>query len=139
MYLLDTDVFSALRRPGRSPAVSRWLISQSPDDLFISVITVGEITYGIARQRRTQPQFASQLQDWMESLRRSFGSRVLPFDEASSRRWGVLHAELGHTSSDLLIASIALTRGYAVVTRNVKHFEPTGVRVLDPSRSPLSP
>ena len=63
MYLLDTNVVSALRRPERNPAVSQWLLGQSPDDLYISVITVGEIEYGIALQRRTQPEFASRLED----------------------------------------------------------------------------
>ena len=100
MYLLDTNVVSALRRPERNRAVSQWLSGQSPDDLYISVITVGEIEYGIARQRRTQPEFASRLEDWMESVRTSFSSRVLLFDEASARRWGRLHAELGYTNSD---------------------------------------
>ena len=108
------------------------VLGQSPDDLYISVITVGEIEYGIARQRRTQPEFASRLEDWMESVRISFSSRVLPFDEASARLWGRLHAELGYTNSDLLIAAIALEYGLIVVTRNVRHFEPTGVKVLNP-------
>ena len=134
MYLLDTNVVSALRRPERNRSVSQWLLGQSPDDLYISVITVGEIEYGIARQRRTQPEFASRLEDWMESVRTSFSSRVLLFDEASARRWGNLHAELGYTNSDLLIAAIALEHGLIVVTRNIRHFEPTGVRVLNPFR-----
>ena len=68
----------------------------------------------------------------MESVRTSFSSRVLMFDESSARRWGRLHAELGYTNSDLLIAAIALERSLTVVTRNVRHFEPTGVRVLNP-------
>ena len=132
MYLLDTNVVSALRLPERNRAVSQWLFGRSPEDFYISVITIGEIEYGIARQRRAQPEFASRLEDWMESVRSSFSSRVLPFDEASARRWGRLRAELGYTNSDLLIAAIALERGLIVVTRNVRDFEPTGVPVLNP-------
>ena len=132
MHLLDTNVVSALRRPERNRAVSQWLLNQAPNDLYISVITVGEIEYGIARQRRTQPEFASRLEGWLESVRTSFDNRVLPFDEASARRWGHLHAELGYTNSDLLIAATALEHGLTVVTRNVRHFEPTGVRVINP-------
>ena len=139
MYLLDTNVVSALRRPERNRAVSQWLFGQSPDDLYISVITVGEIEYGIARQRRRQPEFASRLEDWMDSVRLFFGSRILLFDEASAMRWGHLHAELGYTSSDLLIASIAWTLDYTVVTRNVRHFEPAGVRILNPFDNSESP
>ena len=64
MYLLDTDVVSALRRPERNTAVSGWVRNQTPDSLYTSVITVGEILYGIARQRRRQPEFAAQLERW---------------------------------------------------------------------------
>lgn len=132
MYLLDTDVVSALRRPERNAVVSAWVRNQTPDRLYTSVITVGEIWYGIARQRRRQPEFAAQLERWLESVTVLFKDRVLVFDDAAARRWGVLHAELGFTSSDLQIAAIAWSRGLTVVTRNVRHFEPTGVSTLNP-------
>ena len=64
--------------------------------------------------------------------RPSFHDRILPFDEAAARRWGLLHAELGYTNSDLQIAAIALHRSLTVVTRNVRDFAPTGVTVLNP-------
>jgi predicted nucleic acid-binding protein len=132
MYLLDTDVVSALRRPERNAVVSAWVRNQTPDRLYTSVITVGEILYGIARQRRRQPEFAAQLERWLESVTALFKDRVLVFDDTAARRWGVLHAELGFTSSDLQIAAIAWSRGLTVVTRNVRHFEPTGVSTLNP-------
>ena len=132
MYLLDTDVVSALRRPERNAVVSAWVRNQTADRLYTSVITVGEILYGIARQRRRQPEFAAQLERWLESVTALFKDRVLLFDDAAARRWGVLHAELGFTSSDLQIAAIAWSRGLTVVTRNVRHFEPTGVATLNP-------
>ena len=132
MYLLDTDVVSALRRPERNAVVSAWVRDQTPDSLYTSVITVGEILYGIARQRRRQPEFAAQLERWLESVMALFKDRVLVFDDAAARRWGILHAELGFTSSDLQIAAIAWSRGLTVVTRNVRHFEPTGVPTLNP-------
>ena len=132
MYLLDTDVVSALRRPERNVVVSAWVRNQTADSLYTSVITVGEILYGIARQRRRQPEFAAQLERWLESVTELFKDRVLVFDDAAARRWGILHAELGFTSSDLQIAAIAWSRGLTVVTRNVRHFEPTGVPTLNP-------
>ena len=61
-----------------------------------------------------------------------FKDHVLVFDDAAARLWGILHAELGFTSSDLQIAAIARSRGLTVVTRNVRHFEPTGVPTLNP-------
>lgn len=132
MYLLDTDVVSALRRPERNAVVAAWARNQTPDSLYISVITVGEILYGIARQRRRQPEFAVQLERWLESVTTLFTDRVLVFDDAAARRWGILHAELGFTSSDLQIAAIASSRGLTVVTRNVRDFEPTGTPTLNP-------
>ena len=132
MYLLDTVVVSALRRPERHVSVTRWLRNQPPKGLYISVITVGEIMYGAARQSRTQPAFAELLEDWLESVVTSFHDRILPFDDAAAKRWGLLHAELGYTSSDLQIAAIALQRSLTVVTRNVRDFAPAGVAVLNP-------
>ena len=132
MYLLDTDVVSALRRPERNAVVSAWVRNQTSDSLYTSVITVGEILYGIARQRRRQPEFAAQLERWLQSVMALFKGRVLVFDETAARRWGILHAQMGFTSSDLQIAAIAWSRGLTVVTRNVRDFEPTGVPTFNP-------
>lgn len=132
MYLLDTVTVSALRRPERHVSVARWLQVRPPEELYISVITIGEIMYGAARQRRTQPAFAELLDHWLESVVTSFQDQILPFDEAAAKRWGLLHAELGYTNSDLQIAAIALHHGLAVVTRNVRDFAPTGVQVFNP-------
>jgi hypothetical protein len=49
-----------------------------------------------------------------------------------ARRWGLLSAEIGHDGADLLIAATALERGLTVVTRNLRHFTPTGVATLNP-------
>ena len=57
---------------------------------------------------------------------------MLEVDVPTARRWGRLSGDLGNESADLLIAATALEHGLTVVTRNVKHFEPTGVKVLDP-------
>ncbi len=69
---------------------------------------------------------------WSESVAPSCHDRILTFDEAAARRWGLLHAELGYTNSELQIAAIALHRGLTVVTRDVRDFAPTGVTVLNP-------
>ena len=66
------------------------------------------------------------------SPRRLHGRRVLPVDLATARRWGQLSADLGHDGADLLIAATALEHGLTVVTRNLRHFRPTGVATLDP-------
>ena len=135
MFLLDTDVLSALRRRERHPAASRWLEAQRTADLHLSVVTVGEIERGIARQRRRDPDFAEDLADWLDRIVTWYGDRVLSVDTATARRWGQLSADLGHDGPDLMIAATALEHGLTVVTRNTRHFEPTDVPVLDPFAS----
>ena len=132
MFLLDTDVLSALRRRGRNPEIARWVETQRTVDLHLSVVTVGEIERGIARQQRRDAAFAQELAVWLDRLLAWYGERILPVDIATARRWGRLSAALGHDSVDLLIAATALEHGLTVVTRNVRHFEPTGVPLVGP-------
>lgn len=75
----------------------------------------------------------SYLGRWLDNVLRLYGERILAIDLSAARRWGRLSGALGHKSADLLIAATALEHGLTVVTRNVRHFEPTGVPVLDPS------
>ena len=133
MFLIDTDVMSALRRRERHPAIVRWVEGQRTTDLHISVMTVGEIERGITQQQRHNPAFARDLAVWLDRVLAWYGDRILPVDAATARRWGQLSSALGNDSADLLIAATALEHGLTVVTRNVRHFEPTGVSVLDPS------
>ena len=132
MYLMDTDVLSALRRRERHPRLVQWLALQRTGDIYLSVVTVGEIERGIRRQQQRNPSFARDLTAWLEQVMTLYAARILPVDVTAARRWGRLSADLGHESADLLIAATALERGLIVVTRNVRHFEPTGVPVLNP-------
>ncbi len=132
MYLLDTDVLSALRRRQRDPAVARWVEAQRTSNLYLSVVTVGEVERGIVRQRRRDPAFAEALAGWLDRVLAWYGDRVLRVDLPTARRWGQLSGALGHEGADLLIAATALEHGLTVVTGNTRHFEPTGVAVLNP-------
>lgn len=132
MYLLDTDVLSALRRRERDPAVARWLEAQRTTDLYLSVVTVGEVERGIERQRRRDPAFAEALAAWLDRVLAWYGDQVLGVDLPTARRWGQLSGALGHEGADLLIAATALEHGLTVVTGNTRHFAPTGVAVLNP-------
>ena len=136
MFLLDTDVVSLLRRPDRHPVPARWLRAQRPTDVFISVVTLAEMERGLAQQRRRDPAFARDLDDWMEQTTASFAGRILGVDSAAARLWGRMSGDIGQFNVDLLIAATALVHGLSVVTRNVRHFEPTGVRVLTPFGAP---
>ena len=131
MYLIDTNVLSALCRRDRNPAIVRWVESQRMADLYISVITVGEIERGIEQQQRHNPDFARDLSAWLDRMLDWYDDRILPVDTATARRWGQLVAAIGNESPDLLIAATALEHGLTIATRNVRHFEPTGVPVVD--------
>lgn len=131
MFLIDTDALSALRRPQRHPQAVQWLAAQRTSDLYLSVLTVGEVERGISQQRSRNPAFARELAIWLERVLDWYGDRVLDIDAPTARRWGHLSGALGYDSIDLIIAATALEHGLTVVTRNVKHFEPAGVPVFN--------
>ena len=136
MYLMDTNVVSALRQPDRHPGPTLWLEAQRVSDVYLSVVTLGEIERGIARQTLPNPDFARALAQWFERTLTWFADRILPVDAATALRWGRISASVGNRDVDLLIAATALEHGLTVVTRNVRHFEPTGVPVLNPFGQP---
>ncbi len=132
MYLLDTNVISAVRRPERAPQVAAWLRGKAEGDLFLSVVTLGEIERGIARQDLQDKVFARDLRRWLDRTVLLFDDRLLPFEAEDARIWGQLSARIGHGGADLMIAATALRYGAVVVTGNVDDFAPTGVRVENP-------
>ena len=133
MYLLDTVVLSELRKSPRrrNPNVVSWLASVSPDELFISAISIGEIERGIERRRSVDPAFAAALAEWLDVVLRNYGERILPLGVDIARRWGRLSAQIGN-GIDLAIAATALEHGLTIATRNVWDFAATGAALLDP-------
>ena len=121
IHLLDTNVLSALRRPDRSPKLLIWLADRPETDLFLSVITLGEIERGITQQRRRSPAFADDLRAWLDRTVTLFADRILPFDAAAARHWGRLSANLGHDGADLLIAATAQAFGAPLATLTGAH------------------
>ena len=135
MYLLDTVIVSELRKRKPEAAVVRWISEQPDDQLFLSVVTLGEIERGIEKRRSADPGFADQLTAWLEGLTRMYGDRILPVTPSIALRWGRLSAQLGYDGADLLIAATALSHGLSVVTRNTSHFVPAGVAVINPFKA----
>ena len=131
-FLLDTVVLSELRRAKPSRKVVQWIKAQKAESLFISVVSIGEIERIIERARKSDAEFAAELEHWLETLLNLYADRLLPVSANAARLWGRLSAKLGHDGADLLIAATALSHGATVVTRNVKHFAVTGVQIINP-------
>lgn len=132
MYLLDTVVISELRKRQPDPAVVQWLSQRAESELFLSVLTIGEIQRGITGKRQDDPVFADALSAWLDALLRNYGDRILPVSTEVARLWGDLSWRVKHNGADVLIAATALSRGLMVVTRNVRHFDSLGVKVVNP-------
>ena len=133
--LLDTCVLSELRRPRSHPGVLRALDALDNEDLFVSVVSIGEIVKGIAQLKESENKRA--LQTWQKALERDYADRLLPVDLETSRIWGELTAAAQKsgktvTASDGLIAASAQRHGLHIMTRNTEHFGPTGVLLLNP-------
>lgn len=133
--LLDTCVLSELRRPKGHPGVRRAVDTFESDSLFVSVVSVGEIAKGIALLKESKNK--RDLQAWLQALERYYADRIVPIDLETSRTWGELTAaaqKVGRIvpASDGLIAATARRHGLHVMTRNIEHFAPTGVLLLNP-------
>ena len=134
MILLDTVVLSELRKARPNAGVVSFIEAQAADALFLSVLTLGEIEAGIEKQRMAAPEFAEELNQWLTVMELQFAQCILPVTPAIAKLWGRLCVQTGNKGVDNLIAATALCHNLTVVTRNVKDFAPTGVRVLNPYR-----
>ena len=133
--LLDTCVLSELRHPKGNPAVRQAVDSLNEEELFVSVITIGEILKGVSLLRESPKKRA--LQTWMQTLERNYGDRLLAIDLEICRLRGELTASAQKAgrvvhATDGLIAATALRHGLRVMTRNTADFEPTGVLLVNP-------
>jgi len=130
MYLIDTCVVSEARR--HTPQAVAWLRAARSETLFLSAITIGEITKGIMMKLRTDPTAATSLLRWLDELRFVYSARILPVDDAVATTWGHLMAQRTRPVADALIAATAHVNNKIIVTRNVADFADAGVPVLDP-------
>jgi predicted nucleic acid-binding protein len=132
-YLVDTNVISELRKRRRaSPLVRAWIRERKPQDLFLSVLTLGELRRGAERVERRDPASAVALRAWLDSTRTRFRGRIVDVDTEVADRWGRLGIPDPLPDIDGLLAATALVHGMTVVTRNVHHIAPSGARCLNP-------
>jgi predicted nucleic acid-binding protein len=137
--LLDTCVLSELQKPSGSPAVQSFVDLSPSKSLFLSVITIGEITKGVALL--SEGERKSSLRAWLIGLSSQFEDRILPLDQETAEIWGELSAsgqQRGRSIpvADGLIAATALRHGLHVATRNTAHFEAAGAMIMNPWLSP---
>ena len=135
-FLLDTNAVSEWQKPLPDPGFATWFAAIDEDSLFLSVVTLAELRFGVERlpasRRRTR------LQTWLEEdLTRRFAGRVLGVDSAVAHVWGRLAARAAAAGRamgdrDAILAATAQAAGLTVVTRNVRDFAVTGTPVLNP-------
>lgn len=139
-YLLDTNVVSELRKRDRANRfVTAWFRERKAQELFISVLTLGELRRGAERVSRRDPRSAAALRSWLDRTRIRFRDRIVDVDGAVADRWGRLSAADPLPDVDGLLAATALLHGMTVVTRNVRHMDPTGALYLNPFEPPADP
>jgi predicted nucleic acid-binding protein len=132
-YLLDTNVISELRRRQPNPGVLAWATEVPPSDLYLSVLSFGEIRKGL--EQLADGSKRRSITEWLESdLPRYFQGRVLPIDLAVSQVWGQLLARAARPVAEIdsLIAATAQTHGLTLVTRNARDYRFDGLALLNP-------
>src|ERR1700681_706703 len=123
-FLLDTNVLSEFNRRGEpDPLVKQWLETADTGSLHASVLTLGEIRFGVELLPPSKRRI--QLEQWLDrDLPEWFGERILPIDQSIADRWGLVRAQAqikGRPLSviDALLAATALEHDLTVVSRNV--------------------
>jgi len=135
-WLLDTNILSERRKPKPEPKVTAFYESQPLNALYISVVSIAEIRFGIELQQDVTRR--AELNEWLiRTLRPAFRGRILPVTEDILLKWRTLMEDgrkTGHTYSnpDLLLAATALQHGFTVVTRDRGDFDKAGVPVFNP-------
>jgi toxin FitB len=130
VYLVDTNVVSEARRGSRQALA--WLRSVRPESVYLSALTLGEIMRGVALRRKSDPQTATRLTEWLEQLRQDHSDRILPVTDRIALEWGRIAALRPRGDIDGLIAATAIVHDLILVTRNVKDFEDIVVSVINP-------
>lgn len=136
-YLLDTNVLSELRKGQRAnPGVLDWFTSCEDDDLWTSVLVVGELRRGVELVRRRDATASRALDRWLRRLRTDYADRILPVTESIAERWGRMGLEQPIPPIDGLLAATAIEQSLTLVTRNTAHTTGSGADSLNPFTGP---
>jgi len=131
--LLDTNVIAEIRKGSRANAhVRSWFAALDPQDILLSVVTVGEIRKGIESVRRRDPVAARTLERWLRRVLTDHRDRILVVDLAVAEEWGRLNVPDPLPVIDGFLAATARVHGLTLATRNVKDVARAGVDVVNP-------
>lgn len=136
MILVDTNVFSEITKPKPDNRVVDWLFAHR-DETLLSTIVVAELSVGIRNTRGGSNR--ALLFPWLDRLIERHENRIVAFDLPSAQRWGEFAAKVliseqrvGSRQFDTLLAAQALALDVPLATRNVRDFDGTEVRLIDP-------
>ncbi len=134
MIILDTNVLSEPLKSHPDAAVLNWMASQL-GDVAVTSVSVGELLTGV--RRLPYGKRRAGLLEAIEQTLTTYAGRVLPYDDASARRYAKMQEVQRKSGEPLsvedgMIAAICATRGAELATRNVKDFEFLGLDLIDP-------
>lgn len=134
MYILDTNVISELRKGNKAQrSVRMWAQALPAANLFLSVVSILELEIGSLLVQRRDHKQGAILRAWIDGhVLPSFSGRILAIDTVVAQRCAALHVPNPRSDRDALIAATALVHGMTVVTRNLSHFQATGVALINP-------
>jgi toxin FitB len=137
-YLLDTNVLSEIRKGAQRarPEVYQWWLGMRDQELFLSVMTLGEIRKGIDRLGARDVAQTLALERWLDEVKTTFRERVIDVSLAVAERWGKLQAMRSLPEVDALLAASVLEHDLTLVTRNEADFEGLGIRIFNPFSHP---
>jgi predicted nucleic acid-binding protein len=132
-YLIDTNVVSELRKGARCDAhVAAWFETVTPEELYLSVLSVGEIRRGIELARRKDHAKAAALDRWLDGLELYYADRLITITTAIAERWGRICPDQPLSVTDGLLAATCQEHRLVMVTRNTTDFVRSGIRTLNP-------
>lgn len=140
-YLLDTCIISRLRKikPDENPSLRKWILSHPESDYYISVLTLGEIQAGISKLKKEEREKKMVLEDWLlGELIPRFRDRTLRIDEHTVSIWGTMKGEMQAKGIllpviDSLIAATATQHNLIIATENIKDFQSTDAKLINPA------
>jgi len=132
-FLIDTNVVSELRKQDRANAgVRAWFSNLDEKEIYLSVLTLGEIRRGIESVSRRDPMAGSNLNAWLARISMGFEDRIIPVDVTIAEEWGRMNVPDPLPVIDGLLAATAKIRGLTLATRNVRDIARTGIDLVDP-------